>query len=41
MIIESLPLCLITKQKINVAKKPEAVQKKARAVVKPQPQQQH
>ncbi|KAG2277367.1 hypothetical protein Bca52824_059922 [Brassica carinata] len=32
MIIESVPLCLITKQPINVAKKPEAVQKKARAV---------
>lgn len=27
--------CLITEQQINVAKKPEAVQKKARAVAKP------
>ncbi|KAL0878082.1 hypothetical protein Bca101_027788 [Brassica carinata] len=29
------------KKQINVAKRPEAVQKKARAVVKPQPQQPH
>ena len=40
MIIEFVPLCLITEQQINVAKKPETVQKIARAVVKPQPQPQ-